>query len=456
MSELPTDLAHRLRSHGQEHVLLGWEQLSSIEQSDLVQQLSGIDLTQLEQLYTQREETFTLPGADRISPMPVEGPESIDASMIAQGEAALRAGQVAALIVAGGQGSRLGFEHPKGMFPVGPISNATLFQIHAEKVLAISRRYGRPMPLLIMTSPATHAETIDYFEKEQFFGLPKEQVQFFQQGTMPALNVQTGRLLLERRGVIFNSPNGHGGTLTALNETGLLNDLKNHGIRQIFYFQVDNPLVRIGDPALLGLHIARLAEVSVKVIDKNDPNEKMGVFALVDGKLAIIEYIDMPAQLNELLGKDGKLVYRAANPAIHLFDVEFLERVTRGPSSLPFHVAKKRVPCLDASGNPIDPLEPNALKFEMFIFDALPMAKRWVALRSTRREEFAPLKNGEGADSPKTVKQGLLDLASDWLNECGIKVKVPVEISPLFALDATELKAKLPTNFNPTNETYLK
>jgi len=452
MNEVPPDLAHRLRLHRQEHVVADWGRLAPEQRLELVGQLAGIDLAQLDHLFTSRDETYSLPARDQIAPLPVEDPSSADAAL---GEDEFRAGRVAALVVAGGQGSRLGFERPKGMFPLGPVSNATLFQMHAEKVLALSRRYGRAIPFLVMTSPATHDETVAFFDEHKQFGLAHDQVMFFRQGTMPSLDLRTGKLLLERPGVIFTSPNGHGGTLTALNESGLLDDLRLRGIRHIYYFQVDNPLVKIGDTAFLGAHARRGAEVSLKVIEKDDPHEKMGVFALVGGRCAIIEYIDMPADLNERRDGDGGLTYRAANPAIHLFDLGFLERITRRPSVLPFHVARKKVPYLGPEGVTIEPSQPNALKFEMFIFDALPAAERWLAVRTTRREEFAPLKNGDGADSPATAKRAILDLAADWLRSAGITPKVPVEVSPLFALDADELRRRLPVAFAPTEPTYL-
>ena len=172
--------------------------------------------------------------------------------MRALGGEALRRGEVAVLLVAGGQGSRLGFDKPKGMFPVGPVTGATLFQIHAEKVLAVSRRYGRPVPLLVMTSPATHTETEAFFHAHGFFGLARGDVYFFQQGTMPAVDLATGRILLEAPGRLFLSPNGHGGTLTALAETPVLGAMEARGVRHLFYFQVDNPLVKVCDPAFLG------------------------------------------------------------------------------------------------------------------------------------------------------------------------------------------------------------
>ncbi|MEO2089080.1 MAG: UDPGP type 1 family protein, partial [Gemmataceae bacterium] len=393
-----TDLVHRLRRHGQEHVLIGWDRLSIAARAHLVDQLAGVDLAELDHLYTRRDEPHTaLPPRDRIAPLPVEPPTDAAVSV---GEEALRNGKVAALVVAGGQGSRLGFDRPKGLFPIGPVSRSTLFRIHAEKVLALSRRYGKPVPLLVMTSPATHADTVDYFEGEHYFGLSPEQVQFFQQGTMPALDLATGKLLLERPGELFLSPNGHGGTLTALTDTGLLPELKAAGVKHVFYFQVDNPLVNVCDPAFVGRHIETQAEVSSKVVFKDDPAEKVGILAEIDGRCGIIEYSDMPPEMTNERTADGTLTFRAGNPAIHCFSVEFLERVTVGADRLAYHVARKKVEHYDlASGETVTPETVNALKFELFVFDALPLADRWLAVQTTREDEFAPLKNATGNDS---------------------------------------------------------
>ncbi|MBX9625565.1 MAG: UDPGP type 1 family protein, partial [Gemmataceae bacterium] len=379
------------------------------------------------------------------------------------GEAALRRGEVAALVVAGGQGSRLGFDHPKGMYPVGPVSGASLFRVHAEKVLALSRRYGRPVPLLVMTSPATHAETEVYFRDQRFFGLAEGDVRFFQQGTMPALDAATGRLLLEAPGRLFLSPNGHGGTLTALAETGLLADLEARGVRHVFYFQVDNPLVRVCDPGFVGRHVEAGSEASSRVLFKTEPGEKVGLLADVDGRCVIIEYSDLPADMAAERGPDGTLRFRAGSPAIHLFSVAFLKRVTGG-GGLPFHVARKKVPYYDpATGRAVTPAAENALKFERFVFDALPLAGRWLAVEARREEEFAPLKNASGPDSPETVRRALSGLHAGWLEAAGVVVPRdaagdpvhPIEVSPLVALEAADLRGKLPPGYAVRGPTYL-
>ena len=463
MPAVPEDLRQRLHQYGQDHVLNDWNDLDERAQRDLREQIRCLDLEQLRGLYAARDKTYTVPAPDRIAPVAVVSLDPHDHRLRELGEGALRRGEVAVLLVAGGQGSRLGFDHPKGMFAISPVRNKTLFQIHAEKVLALARRYGRPVPLLIMTSPATDAETEAFFREHSFFGLPPEEVFFFQQGTMPALDMATGKLLLEARGRLFASPNGHGGTLRALADTGLLRRLKERGIRHVFYFQVDNPLIKVADPLFLGHHIAERAEVSIKVVPKQGPTDKLGNLVLIDGRCGMIEYSDLPADMARQTDEHGELRFRAGSPAIHIFDLGFLERVTRGTEGMPFHIARKKVPHVNEQGEAVEPTKENALKFEMFIFDALPHAERWTVVETSRREEFEPLKNATGPDSPATVRQAMSNLAADWLELAGVKVPrndngdavVALEVSPLYALDADELAGKVDRGMRIESATYL-
>jgi UDP-N-acetylglucosamine/UDP-N-acetylgalactosamine diphosphorylase len=450
MFTIPPEIRQQFRQHGQDQVFACWNQLDDEQRRELLKQLQAIDLDEIQTLYQRREERFVLPQAERIKPIERMTAEP-DSEYRRSGEAAWRQGQVAVLIVAGGQGSRLGFDHPKGMFPIGPVTNKTLFQIHAEKVLALSRRFQTTIPLLIMTSPATHDETEEFFLAHKYFGLSPKDVFFFCQGTMPALDLATGKLLMEAPGRLFTSPNGHGGTLTALADSGLLRQLRDRGIRTIFYFQVDNPLVDVADMAFLGGHLEQNADLSSKVLVKETPEEKLGLFVLVDNKLTIIEYSDLPDDLARQTDEQGRLRFWPGNPAIHLFQVDFLDRVTRDPNGLPWHMAKKKVPCLDAAGQQTAPPKENALKFERFIFDAFPLAERWWLVPMDRRAEFMPLKNATGPDSPETVRQAMSNLAGNWLQQAGVEVPrrangdvaVPLEISALLALDAAELAAKV-------------
>jgi UDP-N-acetylglucosamine/UDP-N-acetylgalactosamine diphosphorylase len=464
MPDVPPVLRQRLEELGQEHVFAWWPTLKEGQRQELLDQLQALDLAQLRKLYGLRDQSWPVPAAEKIAPVPVTRLDPGDRETSGRGEEALRRGEVAALVVAGGQGTRLGFDHPKGMFAIGPVSGKSLFQIHAEKVLALGRRFGRPLPLLVMTSPATHAETQAFFEEKNYFGLPREDVWLFCQGTMPALDLATGRLLLETPSRLFLSPNGHGGVLLALRDSGSLERLRLRGVRHLFYFQVDNPLVKVADPLFLGHHIAVRSEASSKVIPKLGPTDKLGNLVLIDGRCSMIEYSDLPEELAHATDADGRLRFSTGSPAIHFFDVDFLIRLTAGEVGIPFHVARKKVPYLDANGERVEPTEVNALKFEMFIFDVLPRAERLAVVETTRREEFEPLKNATGPDSPATVQQALGNLAADWLEQAGVRVPrraggdaaVPLEVSPLYALDAAELAGKVDRRLRIDAATYLE
>jgi len=463
MLKISEELRQRLRQYQQEHVLAWWDQLTEPERAELLGQLESQNLHELRRLYEQRDVKYPLPASDKIAPVPVlRRDDPHQAEDRAQGEAALRRGEVAALVVAGGQGSRLGFKMPKGMFPVGPVSGRTLFQIHAEKVLALRRRYQAPLPFLVMTSPATDADTRRYFAEQRFFGLTPDDLHFFCQGTMPALDLATGRLLMEKRGRLFLGPDGHGGTLTTLARSGLLDRLLGQGIKHLFYFQVDNPLVKVADPLFLGQHLRPQSEASSKIIGKLGPEDKLGNFTQVDGRCTMIEYSDLPKDLARQTDAQGNLRLWAGSPAIHIFDLGFLAQVVAQPDRLPFHLARKKVPCLDEQGRDFQPASENALKFERFVFDVLPLAERWLLVETTREEEFAPLKNDSGSDSPETVQQALIDQAASWLEAAGAKVPRneqgkpahALEISPLFALDPAELAERVSEGLSITGPQY--
>lgn len=366
------------------------------------------------------------------------------------GQQLMHDGKVAALLVAGGQGSRLGFDHPKGMFPIGPVSGKTLFQIHFEKIVARSRRYGRAIPLYLMTSPATHQETIDFLDKHDRFGLSADDLHIFCQGTMPAIDKETKQLLLETPDQLALSPDGHGGMLAALVQSGCLDDMVRRGIEQIYYFQVDNPLADVCEPEFLGLHQMHDSEMSTQVVAKKQPEEKLGILAELDGQLQLIEYSELPADLAAERTDDGSLKYWAGNIAVHGILVSFLQRMASQAGSLPWHKAIKKVPFVRTNGERVEPTEPNAIKFERFIFDLLPQADKPLVVEVDPALRFAPVKNADGAptDTPKSAQDALCAMYRTWLRDCGIDCPDDrvIEISPLVALDRGELKKKLQAN----------
>ncbi|MEW4567495.1 UDPGP type 1 family protein [Tautonia sp. JC769] len=465
---MPADpaLVDRLAQFGQDHVLRFWDELDPEGRNRLIGQLERLDLPRLAQMIDRlvlspsKEEALAI-DPQQVEPVDVRRVPQTDSERVIRrraaerGEAALAAGEVAAVLVAGGQGTRLGFDAPKGTYPIGPVSGASLFQMHAEKLVALGRRFGKPIPLYIMTSPENHEATTSFFAQHQQFGL--DHVRFFVQGQLPAVDAASGKLLLAAKDSLALSPDGHGGTITALaardhpDQASCLDDMSDRGIQTLFYFQVDNPLVQICDPAYLGLHLMAEADISFKVVEKQRPEEKVGVVVQVDGHAQVIEYSDLPTELAERREPDGGLQLWAGSIAIHCFDRAFLERLVSGGGQLPVHRALKKVPHLGDSGRRVEPEGPNAVKFETFIFDALPLADRWSIVETERAIEFEPLKNATGPDSPATVRQRLSDLFGDWLEQAGAQVlrrgdgSVPfgIEISPLFALDAAELKQKI-------------
>jgi UDP-N-acetylglucosamine/UDP-N-acetylgalactosamine diphosphorylase len=281
----------------------------------------------------------------------------------------------------------------------------------------------------------------------------------FCQGTMPAVDAVTGRVLLAAPDRLFASPDGHGGMLAALDRSGGLRDIRNRGIEELFYFQVDNPLAQVCDPEFIGYHLLACSELSTQVIAKQLPAEKVGNVVTVDGRMRIIEYSDLPASAGERRNAQGGLELWAGNTAIHVLDVAFLERVRNDEHRLPFHRAHKAVPYVDENGRLVEPSQPNAIKFERFIFDLLPAAEHAIVVEVEPGKAFAPVKNAPGAkiDSPELVQAAMTSLAREWLTEAGAEVAsdAVVEISPLFALDATELKRKLIPGRKFTGATYL-
>jgi len=355
-----------------------------------------------------------------------------------------RAGRVAALVVAGGEGTRLGFPHPKGMFPIGPVSGKSLFQLLAEQLAARARRAGTVIPYLVMTSDATHPATVAFFEQNRYFGLDPGHVHFFRQGNMPALDKTTGRVLMQARHELALNPDGHGGVIEALARSDLLDALRDRGIEHLFYHQVDNPLVSVCDPVLLGFHARERAEATTKVVRKLAPHEKMGMVVDIDGVSQIIEYSDLAADQAARHDARGEWVFWAGNTGVHVFGVEFLARLAARRGGLPFHKAVKKVPYLSDAGLLVEPQTENAIKLERFIFDVLPLAARHLAVEALRDEEFCPLKNPSGEFGPDHVRGALSRKFAGWLRAAGCAVPdgATVEISARFAVEPGDLQGR--------------
>jgi UDP-N-acetylglucosamine/UDP-N-acetylgalactosamine diphosphorylase len=448
-----------LTLHHQAHVLDHWESLPAGVRAALLKQIGSLDFATIDAMKAMLDQPPAKHGDPE--PGPAISPTPDQRATAAQaGAEALRKGKVGVILVAGGQGTRLGFPGPKGTYPIGPLSQATLFEVHARKIAALERRFGAHVPFYIMTSTANDAETRAFFKDHGNFGLAAGRVKFFVQGMLPAL-FPDGRLVLEAPGRLFMGPDGHGGILQALHRTGMLADMKQRGLETLFYFQVDNPLVEIADPVFIGLHRQHHALFSLKVCAKRDPGEGLGVIVRHGATgLSIVEYTELTQAQKEARLR-GDLRFKFGSVAIHVFSFDFLAATAK--AGLPLHKAHKKVPYLRGA-RPVKPGKPNAYKFEKFIFDALPLARRALALEFDRAEEFSPVKNKTGSDSPDTTRLDMARKFARWLEACGVAVprtkagdpRFKIEIDPRYASCVEELQGRLPKGFALTGDTWLR
>ncbi len=453
-------LRERFEAAGQGHVWAHWDDLDTDQRKELTEALASVDLDLVAQhagLLAQAQSQGATPSLEppKLHTSPPTG-ETLEraAEAMLHGTQALREGRVGYLLVAGGQGSRLGFAGPKGKFPVGPLTRKSLFAWHAARIQAAHQRYGQEAPWFIMTSATNDAETRAFFAEQNHFGLDPKTVHFFRQNMVPALD-RDGRIVMATRSLPFMAPNGHGGTLDALQSSGLLERAADAGVETFSYFQVDNPLARPADPLFLGLHLLEQADMSSKVVAKAGPMEKVGVLGKIDGVLGCIEYSDLPEDLRDKTDEQGRLAFRAGNIAVHALQRHFVEDLTQDGLNLPWHLARKNLAAVDAQGQSV---EIPGIKFETFIFDALAKSERSVTLEVQRALEFSPVKNAEGADSPDTCEQHLTELFATWLHEAGVQVpkdgsgRARVEVDPTFAEDATEFLARMPAPGQPLGD----
>ena len=429
-----------LEGCGQEHVLAWWKKISKEEQKALLAQIAKIEPKSL--AYCQKAlkaGTAAVDNSKGVAPKVAVLKGRKLAEAVEAGERELKAGRVAALLVAGGQGSRLGYDGPKGCYSIGPITGAPLFYFHARKILARTIRYGRTIPFYVMTSEANNEATVRCFEENDYFGLNPDDVFFFTQGMWPGMTAE-GKIIMDAPGHVFMSPDGHGGLLAALKRSGALADMKRRGIKSVFFLQVDNPLVEIADPAFIGYHVMEKSDYSLKLCAKRDPKEKVGMPMRFGDSFRMVEYTEMTDEQCKRKTAGGDLYFKYGSPAIHVFDRAFLAR--EASKAMPLHLAFKKIPVFDGK-KVVKPTEPNGYKFEKFIFDILPNAKRAAFLAFDQKDEFSPVKNAEGSDSPATCKADMQAKWRRWLAEAGVAVKdgVPVEIDPAYALDAADIKS---------------
>lgn len=455
------ELKSKFEKFGQGHVFRYFEELSEVDQSRLLKQAATIDLEELQSLVEEHlhstKDQSEQSSLEDIHPapyirLPQNGGNPVEwQSAYEAGAEAISAGKVAAFTVAGGQGTRLGYDGPKGTFPVTPVAKKTLFQVFAEKLIRSGERFGVTIPWFILTSETNNEATIEAFRQADFWGLDPEYVHFIIQGLMPAVDYE-GKILMAGKSTIAMAPDGHGGSLRALVRSGAIKKMEALGVEHVSYFQVDNPLVRCIDPEFIGFHLLGKSQLSSKMVPKAYAREKVGIFCIQDSVVKVVEYSDMPEALQDETDADGAIRYNAGNVAIHLFDCKFIANVGGGDSSakLPFHRADKKIPYLDAQGRVVEPDTVNGVKFEQFVFDALPVAMNPVVVETAREDEFSPVKNAEGNDSPKTCRDDQLRMFVRWLKSAGETIetddsglpKVTFEIAASFAADEADFVAQ--------------
>ena len=462
-------IKNKLRNYNQEHVLKWWEQLGDIQRKELLQDIESIDFELMGKLVNQyigRKE-ISISFDDIKSPEIIKIPGA-ESEILRQkeareiGEQCIRNGKAACFVVAGGQGTRLGFEGPKGAYPIGPIFGSSIFQFHAEKILKAQQKYNARLMWYIMTSKPLHEQTIEFFEDNKYFGMNKDQVRFFSQRMLPAID-KHGKFLMSSKHEISKSPDGHGGALFALRDSGAIDEMQKMGIEYISYFQIDNLIVKVLDPVFIGNHLKAGAQMSNKVTPKITPSEKVGAVVIMDKKYAVIEYSDLPKEHMSDKDKDGSLKFNAGSIAIHILNTEFAKSLTEEGMKLPYHIAEKNIPYVDNSGEHIKPKDKNGIKFETFIFDALKFAKNVTNMEVIREDEFSPIKNLTGIDSVESGKQLYMNRCARWLREAGVNIpfdengnaKIKIEISPLFANSPDDLQHKDLTSIDTTKDIYL-
>jgi UDP-N-acetylglucosamine/UDP-N-acetylgalactosamine diphosphorylase len=350
---------------------------------------------------------------------------------------AIENGQVASLVLAGGQGTRLGFSGPKGCLDIGLPSGRTLFELMALRICKLQLLTNGIIPFYIMTSPLNHEETLSFFERKKYFGLEPGNVFFFQQGMLPCLT-EEGKIIMESAGKVAMAPDGNGGIYPSLVASGALDDMTNRGVQYLHVFSIDNALVKPADPKFIGYCIDQKADCGNKVVWKVDAHEKVGVVAERSGRPCIVEYSEITREMAEKTDSSGRLVFGAGNICNHFYTIDFVKnKILPNMGSL-YHIANKKIPYYDEVTNKtITPDSNNGIKLETFIFDVFPLSERMAVLDVEREEEFAPVKNkaGSPSDSPDTARSMISALAKKWVRDAGGiltgELDAICEISPL-------------------------
>ena len=401
-------LRDKLKEYNQEHLLRFFDDLIEEEQKQLLDQINAIDFEEVRALYELAVNKEVVSASSNIQPL--QGETTIKDDWLEIGANLIKEGKYAVITMAGGQGSRLGHEGPKGTYILEYGINKSIFEIGCDKLKQIHKDYGVFVYWGIMTSSENHEATIEFFEKNNYFGYPKEKISFFQQGLLPMVD-QEGKIIMDSKFNIKLGPNGNGGVIKALFDEGIVQKLESAGVEYIFIGGMDNILMPIGNPILIGFAADNNYLAITNTVVKEYAEEKVGVFCLKDGKPAMIEYSDMSEELANERDEAGNLVYSDANIIANIFNIKVIKDIQNDP--LPYHVAFKKSDYIDADGNVIVPDTENAYKFETFLFDSFALLDKVGLIRSSRNEVFAPVKNKDGVDSPSTASKLYLDYYQD-------------------------------------------
>ncbi len=399
------NLRKKLKDFGQEHLLLYYDKMSENQKKELLDQIENIDLDLMKELYESTTKPLDLTN------IIVEPIEHVDKSKMPfkekmdyeeKGIEAIKNNKFAVVTMAGGQGTRLGHNGPKGTFDLGLESHKSIFEILCDTMKDAWKKYDTVVPWYIMTSRENNDATVKFFEDHNYFGYPKKSIKFFKQGELPMIDTE-GKILLDENGMVKEASNGHGGTLESMDKCKIIDEMKSEGIEWVFISGVDNVLAKLVDPLLLGMSIENNVMGAVKSVEKTDPKERVGVFCRKNKKIGVVEYTEISEEMANMRDNYGSLVYGDLNAVFHLYNIKALERVSN--LKLPYHTAFKKAKYINKDGKLVIPEKPNAYKFEMFIFDSFEMLDDVLVLRVKREEEFAPVKNAEGSDSPETARK---------------------------------------------------
>ena len=393
--------------YGQEHLLKNYDKLSEEKKEKIINQILNIDFEQIKRLY-QNINIENKHKIDQVEPIQYIDKEKLSASERGNydsiGKKAIKEGKLAVVTMAGGQGTRLGFDGPKGTFDLGLGNHKTLFAILCDTLKESKKQYGVTIPWYIMTSEENNDETEKFFKNKEYFGYPKEDITFFKQGKFPMMDTK-GKILIDPDGTVKEAADGHGGVYIAMLKNKIMDDMKKRGVEWVFIGGVDNVLAKMVDPTLVGLAISQNVPAAGKSVVKAYPEEKVGVFCKKGGKPSVIEYTELPEEMATEMNEKGELKFGETHLLCNLFNLKAIEEISK--NILPYHMAFKKASYLDENGQLVVPSEPNAYKSEAFLFDAFEQLDNMAILRVKREEEFAPVKNSDekGVDCPSTARR---------------------------------------------------